>query len=495
MVTVWGFSMPKTADRSIPRYQELADELTQTIRSGRLPAGSSLPSLRECANQRKLSLNTVNAAYRLLEDSGLIAARPQSGFYVCSELAAPEASFRRTTAKDVLGAVQVDLMTAVAQAQQQPGTVDLAFAGPKGKNFYPSERLARLTGSVLRRRPDLIAAYAMPPGSALLREQIAARNIRLGMDLTPDCVILTHGTMEALNLALRAVTRPGELVGVEAPSFFYLYPMLSSLGLKAIEIPTHPKTGLDVDSVERLLMEKRISALVAMPTVHNPLGCSMPVEAKLRLAKLLNQYKTPLIEDVMYAELQYNEPLEPIVKSFDPGGWVIACGGFSKTLSPDYRIGWIVAGRFSQAVQQLRFTSSAAESALLCETVGQFLKSGGYEQHLRSLRRLYSTQVSKVRGLIAQFFPLGTRATQPTGGFVLWIELPPQIDSLDLYHAALERGVIIMPGQVYSKGPRYRHCMRIACCQEIDDRFIGAVRTLGEVATDMVMASAIRNAA
>lgn len=487
--------MPKIAASPLPRYQGLADELTLAIRSGRLPAGSSLPSLRECAAQRKLSLNTVNAAYRLLEDRGLIAAKPQSGFYICSELATPEASFRRTAAKDVMGAVQVDLMTAVAQAQQRPGIVDLAFAGPRGKRFYPSERLARLTATVLRRQPDLVAAYAMPPGSTLLREQIAARNRRLGMDLTHDCVILTHGTMEALNLALRAVTRPGDCVGVEAPSFFYLYPMLSSLGLRAIEVPTHPTTGLDVDVVERLLIDRRIAALVAMPTVHNPLGCSMPVDAKRRLAKLLNAYKTPLIEDAMYAELQFNEPLEPVVKAFDPGGWVIACGGFSKTLSPDYRIGWIVAGRFSHAVQQLRFTSSAAESMVLCETVGQFLQGGNYELHLRSLRRLYFTQVSKVRGLIAQFFPAGTRATQPTGGFVLWVELPPQVDSLDLYRVALEQGVVIMPGQVYSKGPRYRHCMRITCCQDIDERFIEAVRKVGEVAAELAKAPTAEQAA
>ncbi|MFI8619045.1 aminotransferase class I/II-fold pyridoxal phosphate-dependent enzyme [Acidovorax sp. NPDC077693] len=210
------------------------------------------------------------------------------------------------------------------------------------------------------------------------------------------------------------------------------------------------------------------------------------------MAKLLNEHKTPLIEDTMYAELQFNEPLEPIVKAFDPGGWVIACGGFSKTLSPDFRIGWIVAGRFSHIVQELRFTSSAAESVVLCEAVGQFLQSGGYEQHLRSLRRLYFTQVSKVRGLIGQFFPTGTRATQPIGGFVLWVELPHTVDSLALYHAALDQGVVIMPGQVYSKGSRYRHCIRIPCCQVIDDSFIEAVRKVGRTAAELIQRHKLR---
>lgn len=471
-------------------YQALADELAAAITSGRLPAGASLPSLRECAAKRKLSLNTVTAAYRLLEDRGLIVARPQSGFYVCSDLPEPQRSLR-SIPSDATGEAQEDLMTSVLEAQRRPGYIDLAFAGPRGKRFYPAERLARLTSSVLRRQAQLISAYALPPGSELLREQIARRGIRLGMALSVQDIVLTHGATEALNLALRAVTRTGDYVGIEAPSYFNLYPSLSSLGLKAIEIPTHPKQGLDVDAVEKLLYEKRIAALVAMPTVHNPLGCTMPVNAKQRLAKLVNQHAVPLIEDTVYAELQYTEPLAPAVKAFDRNGWVLVCGGFSKTLAPDYRLGWLDGGRFGRAVQQLKFSSSASESMLLSEAVGLFLESGGYEHHLRGLRRLYFSQVAVVRGLVARSFPPGTRATQPDGGFVLWIELPPSVDSLKLFHAALVQGIVIMPGQVYSKGARYRHCLRLSCCQELDERYTNAIRTLGHLACVLLEESSV----
>ena len=466
------------------RYQLLADELSEAIATGRLAAGANMPSLRECAAQRRLSLNTVTAAYRLLEDRGQIAARPQSGFHVCSNLDVPEASSRQVT-KNVMGEVQLSLMSAVLQAQQRPGHMDLAFAAPRGKKFFPGAKLARATASVMRRNAATMTTYALPPGSSLLRDQIAKRNARLGMDQTPDCVVLTHGTTEALQLALRTVTSVGDHVGIEAPSYFNLYPLLSSLGLKAIEIPTHPQTGLDVDSVETLLAEKRIAALVAMPTVHNPLGCSMPVEAKKRLAKLLEKHRTPLIEDMIYAELQFVEPLAPPVKTFDRSGWVLACGGFSKTLAPDYRVGWVVGGRFTHQLKELKFASSASESVLVSEAIGQFLASGGYEHHLRSLRRLYSAQVTTVRGLVGQHFPKGTRATQPAGGLVLWVELPPEVDSLDLFHAALDRQIVIMPGRVYSKGARYQRCIRLSCCQDIDERFVDAVRTVGRLATDL----------
>jgi Transcriptional regulators containing a DNA-binding HTH domain and an aminotransferase domain (MocR family) and their eukaryotic orthologs len=428
-----------------------------------------------------LSLNTATAAYRLLEDRGLIVARPQSGFYVSSGLPEPQHSLRGIP-KEAMGEAQADLMSLVLEAQGRPGHVDLAFAGPRGKRFYPGEKLARLTSAVLRSDANLISAYALPPGSDRLRSQIAQRSKRLGMSLSPEAIVLTHGAMEALHLALRVVTRVGDHVGIEAPSYFNLYPLLSSLGLKAIEIPTHPKRGLDVDAVEELLLGKRIAALVVMPTVHNPLGCTMPVEAKKRLAELVNHHGVPVIEDMVYAELQYVEPLEPTVKAFDRKGWVLACGGFSKTLAPDFRLGWVEAGRFGGAVQRLKFSVSASESMILSEAVGLLLQSGGYEHHLRSIRKLYFAQVTTVRGLISHCFPPETRATQPTGGFVLWIELPPSVDSLHLFRAALVEGIVIMPGQVYSKGPRYRHCLRLSCCQEMDARYTNAIRTLGRLA-------------
>lgn len=225
-----------------------------------------------------------------------------------------------------------------------------------------------------------------------------------------------------------------------------------------------------------------MAALVAMPTVHNPLGCTMPVGAKERLAALVHRHRVPLIEDIVYAELQFSDPPEPAVKSFDRDGWVIVCSGFSKTLAPDYRIGWMHAGRYTRTVQQLKFASSCAEPKLLCEAVGRFLESGSYEHHVKSLRRLYESQVTTVRGLISSHFPIGTRATQPVGGFLLWVELPPSIDSLKLFHAALNERITILPGQVYSKGERYRYCVRLSCCQEVDDRFVDAIRTLGGLA-------------
>lgn len=469
-------------------YQSLADELSAAIHAGRLPAGARLPSLRSVALQRSLSLNTVIAAYRQLEDNGLVVARPKAGFVVSARLPEPTRSLRQAPARPTARGQQA-MMERVLLAQQQPGIVDLAFAGPRGRRFYPGARLTRCTAQVLRRSAGMVETYARQNAATRLLAQIVRRGPRLGLHTTAARLVLTHGAMEALQLALRAVTRPGDAVAIEAPSYFNIYPLLTSLGLRAIELPTHPRDGLDLDALEALLAAGGIAAIMAMPTVHNPLGGSMPVPNKQRLAALVNQYQVPLLEDAVYAELQFNEPLAPLVKAFDTDGWVMVCSGFSKTLAPDYRIGWLDGGRFAADIQLLKFHSSGAESRLLGEAVAAFLEEGSYEHHLSRLRRLYRDQVGQVRSLIARHFPVGTRATQPSGGFLVWVELPAAIDAAALFEQALAAGVVFMPGQVYSQGARYRHCLRLSCCQPLDEAYIGAIATVGRLAGELLAAA------
>ncbi|PYG78414.1 MULTISPECIES: PLP-dependent aminotransferase family protein [unclassified Pseudomonas] len=472
----------------VPLYKQLADEIAEAISTGRLPVGTSMPSLRDCASHNRLSMNTVVAAYRLLEDQGLIASRPQSGFEVSGVLPELDCPLEPQVTP-VSADSESDLLSQMLKAHQRPSSIDLAFASPRGKRFFPSEALAKLTRTVLQNQRYLVASYVLPPGSQLLRYEIVRRSVRLGMSFEAENICLTHGTTEALQLALRVVARPGDAIGIEAPSYFNLYPLLHSLGLKGIEIPTHPRTGFVMADVEALLADKTLAAIVCMPTVQNPLGYTMPIEHKRRLAELAAFHQVPVIEDSIYAELQFTEPLQPTLKSFDKDGWVLVCGGFSKTLAPDYRVGWLEAGRFTKSVQRLKFCSSASESMILCETIGLFLKNGGYERHLKTLRRLYQVQIGSVRSLISRHFPAGTRATQPQGGFVLWIELPESVDSMLLAQDALSHDIVIMPGHLYSKGERFQNCIRLTCCQEVDDRFTGAVAKLGELACNLAKRS------
>ncbi|MBY0446209.1 MAG: PLP-dependent aminotransferase family protein, partial [Burkholderiales bacterium] len=323
-------------------------------------------------------------------------------------------------------------------------------------------------------------------GSERLRTQIARRSVELGMSLQAENIVLTHGCMEALQLSLRAICVRGDAVGIESPTYFNLLPLFSSLGLKAVEIPTDPQTGMSLDALEQLLSDGQLQAIVAMPNVHNPLGCSMPLENKRRLAGLLKRYQIPLIEDALYAELQFGEAFAPAVKAFDEEGWVLICASYTKTLAPDFRIGWVEGGRFTEQIRKLKFSYSVAESMVLSETLGLFLESGGYDHHLRQLKRRYAIQVDKVRALIAEHFPQGTSATQPAGGFLFWVELPSSCDSVNLFHRAIAEKISISPGPLYSPSGRHTSALRLSCCQPLDESYIQALVRLGEMAQDII---------
>ncbi|QTF07441.1 PLP-dependent aminotransferase family protein [Brenneria izadpanahii] len=466
-------------------YQQLAETFATAIHQGTWSPGSRLPAIRRVAGSHHVSVNTVLNAWRILEDRGLIEARPQSGYFVRGRLP-PLTKTRQHRARVISpSSDKLDLIDSVFAAQKHPDYLNISLACPQSSDFYPSAKIGRITASLLRRQPEMIGRYALPPGSERLRREVARRAMESGMALSSGDITVTHGCMEALQLALRAVTRPGDCVGLETPTYFYLFPLLASLGLKTVEIPTSPQRGLSLDALELLLSEQRLQAIVAMPNVQNPLGCSMTLEDKKRLAKLVNDYQVPLIEDGLYGELQFSWPLSPAVKAFDCDGWVIYCSSFTKTLAPDFRIGWMAAGRFSATVARLKSVSSMAESALLSETLAQFLESGGYDHHLRSLRRRYAAQLDEARGLIARHFPQGTRATQPQGGFVFWLEMPGNVDGVALFHRLLQEKISVTPGALYTLSDRCQHAIRLSCCYPFDERYTHALKRAGALTCEM----------
>ena len=468
-----------------PRYDLLADDFQTAIHDGRLPAGARLPSIRETARSRNLSINTVLAAYHQLEARGHVEARPQSGYFVRAKLPAPAPAPLPLRSERATGAdsAVLDRITAVMAAQADPATIDLSLACPKNGDAYPGKTLSRLITDFSRRRPELLTDYSLPPGSLRLRREICRNAHDLGMTLGVDDIILTNGCMEALQLALRGVTRPGDTIAIESPTYFNLVSLLDHLGLRAIEVPTHPDQGMSLDALELLLSEQRVQAVVTMPNVHNPLGTGMPLAAKQRLATLAKTYRVPVIEDALYAELQYALPLQPAVKAFDTDGWVIVCTSYTKTLAPGFRVGWMTGGRFQQRITKLKFSASMAQPAILGEVLGAYLETGSYAQHLRRLRRLSAAQVNRLCGMINDHFPAGTRAALPTGGFLVWVELPEGCDGNRLCDEALKQGITITPGSLFSPSGRHHRHIRLSGCHNFTERHIHALLSLGQLAS------------
>jgi DNA-binding transcriptional MocR family regulator len=466
-------------------YHQVASELRTRIDKGVYAPGERVPSVRRLSEQLQVSIATVIEAYARLESQGLIEARPQSGYYVRARLAAapPEPAISNPVCSPTMVSVSA-LAMEVLKSTRDPDIVQLAVASPHPQ-FLPLAQLNRILARLARTDDGRGGCYDFPPGSIELRHQIVRRAADAGCTLSPDDIVTTTGCQEALSIALRAVANPGDTIAIDSPAFYGTLQTIESLGMKALEIPTHPRSGVSLDALKLALERWHVRAVLLVPNFNNPLGACMPEENKKRLVRLLAEHDTPLIEDDIYGELGYASPRPKAAKAFDRKGLVLLCSSFSKTLAPGYRVGWIAPGRYQTQVEHLKYVNTMATPTLPQLAIAEFLAQGSYDRYLRKVRTLYAQQVERVTHAITRFFPDDTKVTQPAGGFVLWVELPEMVNAFKLHRQALQRKISIAPGPLFSAKQKYENFIRINCAYPWGERFERALITLGRLAQEM----------
>jgi len=466
---------------SPPLYLRIAESVSQQVARGALRPGDRVPSLRHLSKQQRVSMSTALQAYLWLESRGYLEARPQSGFYVRTPFSTliPEPQFDATKTKPMAigtSAILADIM----ESTNNPANIPLG-AGNAGAELFPSDRLNLILRRVIRRQPLHSMRYEFPPGWEPLRRQIARRSLDMGCSFSPRDVTITCGALEALNLSLLAVARPGDVVALESPTYFAILESAASLGMKVIEIPTHPQTGMDLGELDRAIRKHRVKACITMTNCHNPLGYVLSDRYKKELVELTARANVAVIEDDVYGDLAFSDSRPRPAKAFDRKGLVLLCSSFSKILSPGYRLGWVAAGRFRAEVERLKFLANVANASLPQMVVAEFLESGGYDRHVKRLRTNLATQVDCVRQAVAKYFPEGTRISRPAGGYMLWVELPPTVNALKLYRVALTQNISILPGAVFSATNRFKNHIRINCGHTWSDMYDRALLTLGRL--------------
>lgn len=462
-------------------YEVLAQELAQSIESGQLRPGDRVPSVRDTSRSRGVSPSTVFEAFYLLEARGLIEARPRSGYFVSrsgTRAGEPEPSMPVPEERDVEVS---ELVFQVLGHARDRSMVPLGSAFPSPA-LFPLPKLAMSLGKAMRRLDPWRTVEDLSPGSAGLRRQIGLRYLTMGCGVDADELVITNGAMEALNLCLETVTQPGDLVAVESPTFYAALQALERHSLKAVEVATHPRTGVDIAALAAVLERHPVKACWFMPNFQNPLGSLMPDSAKQQLVELLAKHHVPLIEDDVYGELYFGAQKPRPAKAWDKAGLVMHCGSFSKTLAPGYRVGWAAAGRYARQVGRSKLMSSLAAPVPSQEGLSEYLQHGGYDRHLRKLRQALAQQRQVVLRAVAKWFPAGTKVTQPEGGYFIWVELPPPIDALELHRLALSHDVSLAPGHLFSADHRYQHHVRINFGHPDDDRVEHALKTVGQIA-------------
>ncbi|MDZ4077222.1 MULTISPECIES: PLP-dependent aminotransferase family protein [Hydrocarboniphaga] len=463
-------------------YKAYADEVAALIDAGALKPGQRMPSVREASRHRGLSVVTMLKAYHLLEARGRIVARERSGYFVSSQ---PKLNPLAPAISQPLAAStaveKADLIHEVIEAVKQRNVVPLGSAFPSPQ-LFPFPRLYRSLCRGVRELDPWQTVSALSPGNAELRRQIALRYHIDGLDIGADDLVVTDGAMEALNLCLQAVTRPGDTVVIESPTFYVALQALERLGLRAVEVATHADEGIDLDALAQVLQTQKPAACWLMTSFQNPLGALMPDDKKRKLVELLEEHGVPLIEDDVYGELHYSATRPPPAKTYDRSGNVLHCASFSKCLAPGYRVGWAAPGRYLATVQRLKLSTTLSTALPSQLALADYLNEAGYDRHLRQLRSALHAQRDAVIDAVREFFPAGTRVTRPQGGYFLWVELPRGTDTLRLHQLALAQRISLAPGAIFSARDDFAHCIRLNYGHPDDRRINKALRTLGKLA-------------
>ncbi|MCB1304455.1 MAG: PLP-dependent aminotransferase family protein [Leptospiraceae bacterium] len=454
------------------RPLQLAQRLMQSMDEGEYPPGSRLPSIRASIRLSGFSQGTVVEAYRILLDLGRIRSVPGGGYYVSEASSVP-----RPAPSRILQRISLDpALDRALSLENQNVRAPFGLALPS-EDLLPLASLKRCINEALRKPGG--TGYSFPPGSMELRQEIAARYRQTGVSLHGDEVILTGGATQAAYIVLKEITRAGDLVALESPCYSGFLYQARGFDLKYLEVPVQSDAGLDLDVLEAQLKKgRRPRVLITVPNFQNPTGALLSEERRRGLIHLAHKYNFYIIEDDVYGGIHHGARRFPPLASLDRDR-VFLISSFSKTIAPSSRLGWEVApsGFQEKLLSRLRITT-LGNSKMLEEAIAIFLRRGFYERHLRKLRRESRIRVGEIRRRLALSIP-EARISSPEGGFLLWVELPEHVDGLEMQRRALEKGITLSPGSLYSPSGRYKNYIRLNCAVPMTDAILSCAEQIG----------------
>lgn len=461
-------------------YSEIAERLANQIKNGILIPGEKVSSIRKLCQEHGISLNTAKHVFLELEGQSLIESRPQSGYYVTNrpdlKLPLSQSSKPSLIPTDTK---PDQLITKVYSNMGRPDLTLFSIGVPSG-NLLPLAKLKKEIILATRSLKDGGTEYESLQGNIKLRRMIAARSVAWGGNLDENNIITTTGGMNALSFCLMALAKPGDTIAVESPCFPGTLELIISLGFKVLELPTHPITGIEIETLKKVV--SKINVCLLVPNFNTPMGSCMPDENKKEVVKLMAANEIPLIEDDIYGDLYFGANRPKCCKSYDEEGNVLYCSSISKTLAPGFRVGWIAPGKYKEKILKLKLIHSISSNSIIQEAVGNFLKSGRYENHLRQLRKTLFCNYQNYAHAIAAYFPEGTKISRPQGGLAVWVELPKKVNTVNLYNLAIKQNISIAPGRMFTLQNQFGNCMRLCIGLPWTEELKFKLKTLGNLA-------------
>jgi len=466
------------------KYQQLASKLIAQIEDDKWRPNERLPSIRELASIYGVSKISVQKALHTLEARGLVYVKIKSGYYVAAPKVQQQISqglsqIEKPKLVDV-PEVFYEIMERTAAFDISPKNLDTAKA-PKNLLI-----LNRHISRAIRNRPQNNALYyCEPPGYLALRQQISEHYRRRDLNISASEICITSGCQNSLFLALMATCQEGDIVAIESPAFYGVLQLLQQLKLKVVELPSSYTIGLTADALEEATKKWAIKACILTANFATPTGALIPSKEKRKIATLANEKNIIIIEDDIYGDLGFHSKVEPL-KNYDTQDNFILCSSFSKSLSRDLRIGWIVAGKHLKKIVHMKLVYQLSTSQAIQYGLSNFLAEGHFERHLHQYRKLLMMQREQLTNGIAEHWKIPTIFTVPDGGLAIWLQLPVEIDTFILYEHAIAEGIIITPGRLFSSVNKFSNCLRLSFAHPTTGHRLEALIRLGQLCGEMI---------
>ncbi|MCJ7932267.1 MAG: PLP-dependent aminotransferase family protein [Chryseobacterium sp.] len=465
------------------KYEIFTAVIERQICDGILQSQDRLPSVREIKKRYGLSISSVQSGFEYLMIKGLIESSPRSGYFVAD--IQDENVPKRTTNLPPVARDETFMKNMMLTSKRTSESSSFNTAVP-GDLLVPQKLILRTMQEVIREKGASLLRYYPSNGLEALRKLIARQMNRYGAAFNPDELLITDGALQALTIALKSVTEPGDVVAVDSPCVFSVLEVIVNLGLKVIEIPVHYRNGFDTEYFRKVCAENDIRALAVTPDFHNPTGIMMDDKAKIELLEVAVAYQIPVIENDMYSDLYFGEKRPPCIQSFDETGLVMTYSSFSKTLAPGIRLGWLNAGRFYSQAERSRFILGRSVSPVYQELVLKILQGNSYERHLRLFRKRLSRQASQLLDVLRKSFPEGSYFHRPQGGYSIWGQLPKEVDMKKFYQYCEESNTLFTPGNTFSFTEEYSHHFRIIFADRITQESLIVLENAGKKAYELL---------
>ena len=441
--------------------------IRQRIAGRNLTPGAKLPSVRAMAAAAGVSTSTVVDAYERLVAEGVILSRPGSGFYVANQ-AAPfslaDLGPKLDRAVDPFWVSRQSLEA--GESDLKPG------CGWLPPSWLAEDSIRRALRTLSRADSTALADYGSPLGLPPLRQLITRRMAERGVEASPDQILLTESGTQAIDLLCRFLLEPDSVVLVDDPCYFNFQALLRAHRARIVSVPYTP-SGPDLELFAQVVAEHRPRLYITNSAIHNPTGATLSPVVAHRVLKIADQFDVTIVEDDIFADFEHTPA--PRLAAFDGLDRVIHIGSFSKTLSAAARCGFIAARReWVDGLIDLKIATSFGGGRLSAELVYRVLSDGGHRKHIEALRSRLSNARFEVTVRLKN---LGIRPwLEPSAGMFLWCRLPGDTSATDIARAALERKIVLAPGNAFSLSQTATNFMRFNVSQMIDPRVFDVLR-------------------